>query len=375
MNNMPVNIDPLVARIAFSKIKGINISTATRLLDRIGNPESFFTLPASSLAAACGIGSRICDDNYRLGVLEAAREESLFVTGNSINALFLDSDKFPRRLTECDDAPPLLYSLGKANLNSLHSIAIVGTRHATPYGLDFIKHFVRDLSSSLDSLLIISGLAYGIDVAAHRAALEQAVPTVAVVAHGLNTIYPADHRSTAARIINEGGGIVTEYGSDTAIHKGNFLARNRIVAGLADVVVIVESDIKGGAMVTARIAGAYNREVMAVPGRTTDTYSRGCNALIADRTASIVRSAEDLIDAMNWTACPQPSEQQTISFDMTPEQKSVADYITAHPDQTVNDICVGLNMPYSHLSAMLFEMEMSDMIIMLPGGRYAVTSH
>lgn len=375
MSPLPDSIDPLVARIAFSKIKGINYSTATRLLGIVGTPENFFTLSSTALAASTGLDPRVCDADSRRSLLDKARDEAEFVQRKSISANFIGAEAYPRRLTECDDAPALLYSIGPANLDSLHTVAIVGTRHATPYGLDFIKHLVSDLASALDSLVIISGLAYGIDVAAHRAALDNAVPTVAVVAHGLNMIYPADHRSTAARIVGEGGAIVTEYSSDAAIHKGNFLARNRIVAGLADAVIVVESDTKGGAMSTARIANAYNREVMAVPGRTTDTYSRGCNELIANQTATIIRSADDLVEAMNWTAKKPNNAQTSIKFDLTPEQKTVADYIVAHPDHTVNDICVGLGLPYNHLSAMLFEMEMSDLIITLPGGRYAVTDH
>lgn len=372
---MTDTIDPLVARIAFSKIKGINHSTATRLLGIVGSPENFFTLSPVALAASTGIDSRICDNTYRQALLDAARNEAEFVRQKNITADFIDSDRYPRRLSECDDAPSMLYSIGPANLDSLHIISVVGTRHATPYGLDFVKHLIADLASSLDSLVVISGLAYGIDVAAHRAAFDNAVPTVAVVAHGLNTIYPADHRATAAQIVGEGGAIVTEYTSDAAIHKGNFLARNRIVAALADAVIVVESDTKGGAMSTARIANAYNREVMAVPGRTTDTYSRGCNELLARQTAAIIRSADDLIEALNWTAKKPDCVQTDIEFEMTPEQKTVADYIIAHPDHTVNDICVGLGLPYHRLSAMLFEMEMNDMIITLPGGRFAVTNH
>lgn len=370
---MPENIDPLVAEIAFSKIKGINISTATRLLGIVGSPSNFFTLSATALAASTGLDTKICSNDTRLGLLETAEKEAEFIRHKSVDARFMSNSNFPRRLTECDDAPALVYSVGPGNLDCMHSVAIVGTRHATPYGLDFVKHLVADLASALDSLIIISGLAYGIDVAAHRAAIECSVPTAAVVAHGLNTIYPADHRSTAARIVSDGGAIVTEYSSDAAIHKGNFLARNRIVAALADVVVVVESDTKGGAMSTARIASAYNREVMAVPGRTTDTYSRGCNELIANQTATIVRSADDIIDALNWSAKATTPTQTTIEFDLTPEQKTLADYIVAHPDHTVNDICIGLGMPYNRLSAMLFEMEMSDIIITLPGGRFAVT--
>lgn len=369
---LPTDLSPTVARIAFSKIKGINRTTAARILGRLGSPEAFFTFPAHAIASACGLDSRLCSASTRLELINAARREARFVEEKSIDIHFVDEPSYPRRLVDCDDAPALLYSIGACNLDSLHSIAIVGTRHATPYGLDFVNRLVDDLAARLDSLVIISGLAYGIDIAAHRAALKAGVPTVAVMAHGLNTIYPADHRSTAADIVKSGGAIVTEYSSDQPIHKGNFLARNRIVAALADVVIVIESDIRGGALVTARIASAYNREVMAVPGRTTDTYSRGCNGLIADKAASILRSADDIIAAMGWTEKPQPSQQPELSFSLTPEQQTVAQHIAAHPEHTINDICIALDIPYGRLSSMLFEMEMADLIITLPGGRYTL---
>lgn len=371
---LPTSLDPLVARIAFSKIKGLNYSTASTLLGLLGSPEAFFTLTTSALSATCRLDSRICDSDYRLSLLREAEREASFVKEKSIAARFFASNDYPKRLTDCADAPALLYSIGNCCLDCLHSVAIVGTRHATSYGLDFVRHLVSELARRLDSLVIVSGLAYGIDIAAHKAALDNDVPTVAVVAHGLNTIYPADHRSIAAKIVGSRGAIVTEYTSDSTIHRVNFLARNRIVAGLADAVIVVESDIKGGALATARIGAAYNREVFAVPGRTTDTYSRGCNDLIARQVAVIIRSADDIIDALGWTARTLSDSQQELSFEMTPEQKAVADYIVAHPDHTVNDICVGLSMTFSQLSALLFEMEMSDMVITLPGGRYAVTA-
>ncbi len=373
IDQLPQTVERLTAEIAFSKIKGINVSTATHLLGLIGSAEAFFTMPEAALAAMTRLDRKVCDTAYRCGLLEGAGKEARFIKSKSICARFIGNDNYPRRLRECDDAPAMVYQTGGCKLDAMHVVSIVGTRHATPYGIDFVKHLVTDLASSLDSLVIISGLAYGIDVAAHKAALEDGVPTVAVVAHGLNMIYPADHRDIAARIVGAGGAIVTEYTTDATIHRSNFLARNRIVAGLADATIIVESDRKGGAMSTARIASAYGREVMAVPGRTIDTYSRGCNDLIANQTATLIRSADDLIDALGWTARPKTETQTTISFDMTPEQKIIADYIETHPDHTVNDICVGLGMSVNSLSSILFEMEMADMIITIPGGRYAVT--
>lgn len=364
--------EPMLYKIAFSQIKRINLFTGGQLLNRIGSPQDFFKLPCAALAAKSGLDSRYTSDEYRRGILERAKDELQYIKEKNISARFFTDDNYPRRLLECDDAPTMLYSVGECNLDSLHSVAIVGTRHATPYGLRFTQELIYDLAAKLDSLVIVSGLAYGIDIAAHRAALDKGIPTVAVVAHGLSTIYPADHRQTAAQIVKESGGIITEYHSTADIHKGNFLARNRIVAGVADVVIVIESDIRGGAMTTARIASAYNREVMAVPGRTIDTYSRGCNELIAGCTAQIVRSADDVIEAMNWTTRAVESEQQSLQFDIKPEQQRIIDYITAHPDHTHNEISVNLSIPIQQLMATLFTMEFADLIISLPGGRYDV---
>ncbi|MDE6334446.1 MAG: DNA-protecting protein DprA, partial [Muribaculaceae bacterium] len=229
----------------------------------------------------------------------------------------------------------------------------------------------------IDGLVVVSGLAYGIDVAAHRAALEAGVPTVAVVAHGLRTLYPADHRDIARRILERGGAIVTEYTSDAPVHRGNFLARNRIVAGLADALVLVESDAKGGAMVTASIASAYNRDVFALPGRVTDRYSRGANALIQANKAAVVRNADDLIEAMNWQVKGQnESVQGTFDFesrkdmDLSPEMEAIVRHLRQNPASSINDMTSDLGIPYSRLSSRIMEMEMNDLITVLPGGTF-----
>lgn len=192
------------------------------------------------------------------------------------------------------------------------------------------------------------------------------------MAHGLNTIYPADHRSDAQRILADGGFIATEYSSKSIVHKGNFLARNRIVAGISDVTVVVESDFSGGAMSTARMASAYGREVMALPGRVNDTYSRGTNQLIASGVASLIRDAGDLIDMMNWPRRPADGVQQQLALDIPEDYVPVLDALKASPDATVNDLCLALAMPFPQLSSLLFRMELDDYVVALPGGRYAI---
>lgn len=367
--------EQLLHRLAFASYRSINIDSAQRFAERGIDARAFFELSAGALAAQTGVKSDYFSDSRRKSALDEAMAEQAFITDSGITPIyFADTEAYPERLAQCPDAPAMIFALGAPEvLGARHSVAIVGTRHCTPYGADFTRRLVADLAETVDDLLVVSGLAYGVDIAAHRAALDAGVPTAAVLAHGLNMIYPADHKGYARQIASDGAGVLlTEYTSTDRVHKGNFLARNRIVAGLADLTVVVESDRKGGAMSTARLASAYNREVMALPGRISDTYSRGCNSLIASGTAMMIRDADDLIDAMQWERRPSPGQQQTMNFDAPPQYAAVIDLLREHPGDTVNDMCERLGMPFARLSALLFEMEIDDYITALPGGRYAL---
>lgn len=369
----PVTDNELLYRIAFAGYRGINRNTAATLAAKHVSPADFFTSPASELGSITTLNSRVFADERRREALESARRELDFVRANNIRAIFYTDPDYPERLQFCDDAPAMIFVLGRANLNVARAIAVVGTRHCTAYGADFTRRLVEEAHAALgDELLVVSGLAYGIDVAAHQACLSGKVTTGAILAHGLNTMYPANHRDVARRILEQGGFLATEYGTGVPIHRANFLARNRIVAGITDATIVVESDLRGGAMTTAAVAMAYNREVLAVPGRVYDPESRGCNALIARRQASIIRGIDDLLEVMGWTALPQLGEQQNFAFELTPEQQQVVDYLRANPTATVNDMCMALGIPYSRLSGTLFEMEMADIIVATPGNRYAV---
>lgn len=366
--------DELIYRIAFASYRNINVETARNFAARGVSPRDFFEAPAQRLAALTGIRSEYFADDRRRTALEEAAAEADFISRSHVTPLFFTDEAYPARMAECGDAPAMLYAAGDASaLNAPYSVAIVGTRHCTPYGADFTGRLVADLAATLDSpLLVVSGLAFGVDIAAHRAALESGVPTAAILAHGLNTIYPADHRNEAKRIISEGGVLASEYRSSSRIHRGNFLARNRIIAALADVTVIVESDFKGGAMVTARLAAAYNRDVMALPGRVSDVYSRGCNRLIATDAAAMICEASDLIELAGWRKKVSPGVQTEIAFDIPEQYRPVLDLLTEQPGITVNELCVALSMPFARLSPLLFEMEINDYICSLPGGRYAL---
>lgn len=363
--------DDILHKLAFATFRNINYGTATAMEARHISPRQFFDSSATELSSITGLRSTFFDNGKRTQALEDARRELDFIRNNNIRAIYCTDPDYPRRLAECDDAPAMLFVLGRGNLNASHVVAVVGTRHCTAYGIDMVRRLTDELKS-LDDTLVISGLAYGIDIAAHRGAMDNGIPTGAVLAHGLNTIYPADHRDYARRIIAEGGFLATEYRTNSTTHRGNFLARNRIVAGMSDAVIVVESDTRGGAMATANIASAYNREVLAVPGRIYDPASRGCNELIARRQASIIRSAQDLYDTTGWKPAPKPGKQQELSFDLDPTQQRIVDHIRANPESTVNDMCVALALPIAHLQSILFEMEMDDIIATVPGNRYAV---
>lgn len=356
---------------ALSRVKGMDVAMATALLERVPSPEAYFSMSEAGLESLFP-GSSYNSYAVRQGLLQQARCEMETCSERNVWVRGLGDASFPCLLAACDDAPVRIFGIGDCDLNVAHRVAVVGTRRCTPWGVDFTTSLVRDLSQAVDGLVIISGLAYGTDVTAHKAALAEGVPTVAVVAHGMDTIYPAEHRSVAARIVREGGAVVTEYPLGTRIHRSNFLARNRIIAGMADITIVVESDIRGGAMSTARFANLYNREVGAVPGRVTDQFSRGTNALVFRNMASVVRDADDVVALMNWQRKPQASPQKHLFPVYTTEQQVVVDYLRANPDHTVNKMCAALNMSYAALSALLMEMEMDDIIVGMPGGRYMV---
>ncbi len=361
----------MLHRIAFSMVKGLTPPLASRILSLIGSEEEFFTLRESSLASRLEFKGQILSESYRRDLLEKARAEMDFVATRNINCIYFNDEAYPARLLECDDAPMMLYTSGKTDLNASHIVSIVGTRNATAYGVNFINKLVDDLADNLDSLLIVSGLAFGCDITAHKRALERGIPTVGVVAHGLDTIYPSEHRSYAARMVHEGGAIVTDYPHATRPHRGNFLARNRIVAGMADCVVVAESAAaRGGALHTAKLGMLYNRDVFALPGRTSDLYSGGCNLLIKTNVAHLVESAADIMDTMHWKG-RRPEGKQTEMFPaIPPEQQPIVDYIRENGEAQLNALTVATGIPVGQLMGMLVEMEFNGLLLSLPGARY-----
>lgn len=358
-------------RIAFGSLKGMNYKFACDLLSRLGNEEIFFKASTQQLKSILGFDNNILDRAYRDAVLENARGELTFIREHNVEILyFTDHEKFPQRLAECDDAPALLFSLGENTLNSRHIISIVGTRHATVYGVEFVKALVSELAKSLEDVVIVSGLAYGIDVTAHKESVSNDIPTVGVLAHGLSTIYPSVHRSLAATMIKKKGMLLTEYFHSSRMYRGNFVARNRIVAGLADCTVVVESAEKGGAMITAGIASGYNRDVFALPGRNTDRYSRGCNRLIAQNQAALIQSPEDLIDFMGWDKKPEIADDKKLFYQLTDEEQKIIDFLTRNGEGFINRIAVETGIGMHRLMGLLVDMEFKHLIVNQPGGLY-----
>ena len=363
---------PLAYRIAFASLQGMGVDLARKLLDVVGSEERFFAMREKELRSLTRGRSKIYSDDYRRDCLGRAVREEAFVREHGIGATYFADGAYPHRLLEAPDAPAMIYTLGQCNLESGHVISIVGTRHATQYGTRWCDTMIGELAQRLPDLVVVSGLAYGIDIAAHRAALKHGVPTVAVLPRGLNRIYPAAHRNDAIAIAKRGGMLLTDYTSQDQVQKSNFLARNRIVAALSDCTVIVESAGSGGALVTASLAMSYNRDVMAVPGRCGDEFSAGCNKLIATNKAALITGADDLLAAMRWESASQPPRQLDLFPELTQEEQAVVDVIRNHGKIHLNMLADVLHTPVYKLMSTLVELDCKNVIATLPGCRYAL---
>lgn len=364
-------MNQFVYKIAFSMVRGMKPAVANEIINRLGSEQEFFTLPRTALQSRLEFNGSIIDNDYRAELLEKARLEMEFIESNHIECRYFTDSDYPARLLECEDAPLLLYGTGNTDLNAAHMVSIVGTRNATAYGVNFINTLVDELARKIDGLVIVSGLATGCDITAHRRAMQAGVPTIGIVAHGLDTLYPAEHRNYAAQMVRSGGMILTDYPHGTRPHRGNFLARNRIVAGISDCVVVAESAAqRGGALHTAKVAMLYNRDVFALPGRTSDLYSGGCNALIRSNTAHLIENADDLIHAMCWTPRPAEGQQATMFPELTGIQQDVVDYLRQNGEAQTNRMAIDLGIPVGQLMATLVELEFNGMLLSLPGARY-----
>lgn len=372
-----MNTEQLQFRIALTLINGVGNSIARNLIAYLGSEEAVFSEKKPLLMKIPGIGETLAREivNHQ-DALKRADEEISFILKNKIAVHYYTDESYPSRLRECNDAPLLLYSRCVADFNSQHVVSIVGTRNATDYGKKMCRELVKGLSG-VPSLIVVSGLAYGIDICAHKTALDAGIPTVGVVAHGLDRIYPGHHRSTAIQMLEQGG-LVTEYLSATNPDRQNFIQRNRIIAGMSDTVVVVESGLKGGALITADLGGDYNRDVFAFPGRSGDEWSKGCNFLIKNNRAGLIESADDLLHSLNWVSSqPSPKNQQSTLFpELTEDELLVYTTLQSNGKAVqVNELLVQIKLPYQYLCTLLLSLEFKSLVKCMPGNCYIVADN
>ena len=362
--------------IALTYMTGLSFATALILYRELGGAKAIYDHRHDIRDVVPDCSPRLAEvlKNWS-APLEQADAELQFINKYNIQALPLADDSYPARLRECPDAPIIIYYKGTADLNQKHVINIVGTRHCTTYGQDLVRRFITQLKELCPQVLIVSGLAYGIDICAHRQALASDLETVGVLAHGLEKIYPTQHRDTAAQMIRQGG-LLTEYVSYSHMDKSNFVRRNRIVAGMTDATILVESAAHGGGLITAEIAQGYGRNVFAFPGPVGAKYSEGCNNLIRDNGAGLISSAEDFIKAMGWQSdallqqAKSEGIERTFFPDLTDEEQAIVAVLDQEGDLQQNILSVKTNLPIGKLTAILFQLEMKGVVSPLAGGNY-----
>lgn len=362
--------------IALTLINGIGNILAKNLIAYLGSVEAIFKEKQQNLAKIPGIGEILSKEIANQNVMRRAEKEIDFIEKKNISTYFYLDKNYPFRLKECEDAPVLMFGKGNIDLNNGKFVSIVGTRKATEEGKANCCTLVSDLAKSDNNIMIISGLAYGIDICAHKAALLNNLPTIAVFANGLNKIYPPVHKPIVDKIMNNGL-LLTEYLSGTNPDRQNFVQRNRIIAGLSDIVIVVETMKKGGSLITARYANDYNRDVFAFPGRITDEYSAGCNSLIKTNQAALVENAEDILRFMNWdiklTEKSKYEKQSVLFADFSEDEQNILHALRAAPDGLqANEIALKIAKPVSTTSALLLTMEFGGWVKLLPGNLYKI---
>jgi len=366
--------------MALSRTPRVNVQNQRYLIDTMGSAQAVYDnrndLKSHFPDASDAMLQKVAAMDT---LMPRCQQELEWARSKHVECLCMSDERYPARLRECDDAPMLLYYCGTANLNSVHIINMVGTRQCTEYGKELCRSFVAELARECPDCVVVSGLAYGIDINSHRAALDNGLDTVGVLAHGLDQIYPRMHQQTAVDMLSRGG-LLTEYMSGERPDKMNFVARNRIVAGMCEATVVVESAARGGSLITAHIAGDYNRDVFAFPGRIHDAASAGCNALIAQDRAHLITSASDMMDILGWPSASsvasqrQQPVQRELFIDLTDEEQSIVQALQSSDGKAVNQLSIETNISIGQLSALLFNLEMKGLVKMMNGGMYRLLS-
>jgi len=359
-------------QVALTYVKNVGPSIAKLMVSYFGSAERVFTVPRSKLLDIPGITKNRVEQLQLNEALRKAEEELKFIEKNNIDVVFYTDAAYPKRLKNLNDSPILLYSKGNMDMNARRVISIVGTRNATEYG----KHLCRQLVEELQpyNVLIVSGLALGIDVCAHKECIKLDMPTIGVLGHGLDMLYPGQNKSTAEKML-ENGGLLSEYPSGVIPDRGNFPERNRIVAGMADATVVIEASLKGGALITAEIANSYNRDVFTFPGRVGDEFSEGCNFLVRHNKAALLTNAADLAYSLGWEKEEgMPITQQlALPIDLSADERLIFEIIRENRQPlAIDDLSIKINMPMSLLAMNLLNMEMQGYIRSLPGKTYTI---
>jgi len=363
------NDEELFYRLALSFVPDVGMKRGMALLQQFGTAQGIFKAPLKELKKTDGITEERARAFKSDEVMHRAEEELRFVGKNNIKVLLMTDAEYPQRLSHCNDAPLLLYYKGTANLNAQKIVAIVGTRKNTEYGHKLCDTLIEGLQAQED-ILIVSGLAHGIDGIAHKKSLEMGIPTVGGLGHGLDRVYPASHKNLAKDML-QNGGLITEFPSGTTPDRTNFPMRNRIVAGISDVTIIVESDKAGGSLITAYMASSYNREVAAYPGRVSDSKSAGCNDLIRSNIAAMITEPDDLLELMNWNkGAKQKSVQKQLFLNLGPDEQQIVDILQTKDSVHADDLYYQTGLGGSQLAATLLQLEMMGVIKTLPGKHY-----
>lgn len=351
--------------LALLKVDGVGDIMAKKLITHCGNAEAIFKTKPTQIAAIDGVGSVLLKNLQDKTVFEKANQELEFINSNQINVSYFQAEEYPDRLKHCIDSPVLIFSAGKINLKNKKVISIVGTRQITSYGSEICRKVIEDLAP-LDPV-IVSGFAYGVDIVAHQLAMDHNLQTVGVLAHGLNQIYPKSHKKYMAKM-EENGGFITEFWSSSNPDKEKFVRRNRIVAGISEATIVIESADKGGSLITANLANDYNRDVFAVPGRITDKYSQGCNNLIKTQKANVLTSAADLVYMLNWDIESKvKTVQKQLFVELETDEQIVYDFLLKNGKELLDVIALECNFPIYKISGILLNMELKGIVRPLPG--------
>ena len=359
----------LLYQIALTLVPNIGDVHAKTLVNNFGNAESIFKAKKKELEEIEGIGSVRANSIKYFTDFKIAEEEISFIEKYKITPLFITDKKYPQRLLNCYDSPVMLYYKGNADLNQSKIVAIVGTRNNNEYGKSVCEKLVENLAEQ--NILIVSGLAFGIDSIAHKTALKNNLKTVAALAHGLDRIYPSQNKSLAKEMI-EHGGLLTDFRSKTNPDKQNFPKRNRIVAGISDAIVVIETGIKGGSLITAELGNGYNKDVFAIPGRTNDTKSEGCNYLIKNNKACLITSADDLLENMRWKEHKKtsPKKQRELFIELTQDEKIIVEILQQQQQIHIDELYIKSALSSSAVASALLTLEMQGVISSLPGKMY-----